>query len=75
MKNEKEFKDFDPSEHKSCPLCNFEMLYIDAENKTTSYMFLNGEIDKDTTAKDLDYKDNDVTGLYCNHVDCGQKID
>lgn len=70
----KEIKDFNESEHKSCPLCNFEALYVDVENKTTAYMFLNGEIDKDTIEKD--YENNgDVTGLYCNHVDCGQKID
>jgi hypothetical protein len=68
-------KEFDKDIHMSCPSCNFEAIHIDAEKKKISLAFKDGEIDQETTEKDLEINKDDITGYYCNHVSCGIKID
>lgn len=58
-----------------CPLCNFDVVYVDAENKKVADVFSNGEIDTDTIERDLSHSPEDITGIYCNHINCGQKIE
>jgi hypothetical protein len=68
-------KHFDESIHMLCPHCGAETIYIKPDNKTIGLVFKDGTIAPDSFEIDIDSKENDVEGIYCNSKYCEKKIE
>lgn len=66
---------FDKNNHMSCPKCGFEVVYLNADNQTSSYVFQDGKVDIDSEEDELDLITHDEHGLtICNSIYCGWEM-
>lgn len=62
-------KEFDKSMHMSCPECDFQVLHLNHDDNTVSFVFKNGTIDLESEEIDFD----DITQAEHNSIQCNNK--